>query len=389
MKGLINMATYEYETKKGTKYGARGYLGIDELTGKQVNVNKRGFNTRKEADVYFLREKLKFEDGERKEKAKAYTFQEVYEQWLDVYQNTVKESTLNKTKQYFDLHILVKFGDLIITKITPRYIQTIVNQWHKEFQQYRRLYNLLNRVMIYATTQRIIKENPCDLVVLPTNKVDYGYNKVTKDFYTKTELQHFLKVVQENEPLKWYAMFRLFAFSGIRRGELLALTWDDISFKEGTLSVNKALAMVENNKLLVQSPKNETSKRTITLDETTIQTLKRWKYEQAELLIGFGYNAMKPNQLLFNNASDNQHLYLSAPRNALSRICEKHNLEMINIHGFRHTHCSLLFEAGVPMKDVKERLGHSDIQTTMNIYTHVTQESRDKSAELFANYVNF
>lgn len=68
------------------------------------------------------------------------------------------------------------------------------------------------------------------------------------------------------------------------------------------------------------------------------------------------------------------------------RICEQNKLEMIHIHGFRHTHCSLLFENGVPMK---KRLGHSDIQTTMNTYTHVTENSRDKSAEKFAKYVNF
>ena len=62
---------------------------------------------------------------------------------------------------------------------------------------------------------------------------------------------------------------------------------------------------------------------------------------------------------------------------------------MINIHGFRHTHCSLLFEAGVPMKDVKERMGHSDISTTMNVYTHVTENSKKQSVQKFAKYINF
>ena len=86
---------------------------------------------------------------------------------------------------------------------------------------------------------------------------------------------------------------------------------------------------------------------------------------------------------------DNTALDVSSPRNRLERICKKNNFKMINIHGFRHTHCSLLFEAGVPMKDVMDRLGHSDIQTTMNIYTHVTKDSKDKSAQKFAKYVNF
>ena len=383
------MATFEYETKNTVKYGCRGYIGTDELTGKQVNVNKRGFETKKDAELYLLREKLNFEEGIRKKKSKTYTLKEVYEQWLEVYQDTVRESTLNKTKQYFDLHIIPKFGDMIITKIKPNYIQSVVNKWHKEFKQYKKLYNNFKRVMSYAMIQRIIKENPCDLVTLPTKKLDYGHEKKTKDFYTKDELQHFLGVVKDNEPFNWYTMFRLFAFSGIRRGELLALTWNDINFKDKTLSVNKALTLGEDNKLIIQPPKNETSNRTIGIDETTMQSLKQWKIKQAELLLGFGYNAIDPKQLIFSNSENNSYLNLGSPRNALERICDKFNIEMINIHGFRHTHCSLLFEAGVPMKDVKERLGHSDIQTTMNIYTHVTQESRNKSAELFATYVNF
>lgn len=383
------MATFKYETQQGIKYGCRGYLGIDDLTGKQVNINKRGFDTAKEADVYFLREKLKFADGERTKKAKEHTFKEVYTQWLDVYENTVKESTFSKVQEYFDLHILPKFGDLLIAKITPNYIQQVLNEWYKQFKQYKRLYNRFKRVMDYAIIQRIMKDNPCDLVSVPTKKLDYGIEKKTKDFYSRDELQHFLKTVESHEGYDWYTMFRIFAFTGVRRGELLALTWADVDFKLSTLSINKALAEGENRRLVIQSPKSESSNRIITLDEITLNTLKKWKLKQAEILMGFGHNALDQKQLIFSQFEQNKFLNLGAPRNALVRITNKHNIDMVNIHGFRHTHCSLLFEAGVPVKDVMERLGHSDIQTTMNIYTHVTQDSRDKSAELFAEYANF
>lgn len=383
------MATFEYNTKQGIKYGCRGYIGIDEMTGRQINVNKRGFDTRKAADVYFMREKLKFEEGIRMKKANVYTYGEVYEQWLEVYQNDVKESTLAKTLTEFKLHILPKFGKLIITKIKPNYIQKVVNEWHKQFQKYRLVYNYFCLVMEYAKMQDIIKLDPTEKVSVPTKKLDYGIEKKTKDFYDKDELVHFLMTVKEKDKFKWYTLFRLFAFSGIRRGEILALTWNDIDFKVNTLDINKTLAEGKNRRLIVHEPKTLSSIRKIGLDPITIETLKKWRTEQAEFLLSMGYNAMQPNQLVFSNVKNNGFLYLGAPRNALARICRDNNLEMINIHGFRHTHCSLLFEAGVPMKDVKERLGHSDIQTTMNIYTHVTQASRDKSAEKFANYVNF
>lgn len=389
MKGIFTMATFEYETKQGIKYGARGYLGIDESTGKQVNLNKRGFDTRKAAETFFLRERLRFQDEGKKKKANAYTYEEVYKQWLEIYSNDVKESTLAKTMQEFRLHILPKFGNLIISKTKPNYIQKVINEWHQQFKKYRLVYNYFCLVMEYAKLHDYIKHDPCEKVSVPTKKLDYGIEKKTKDFYDKEELQEFLEVVEKNDRLKWYAMFRLLAFSGIRRGELLALTWNDIDFKGNTLSITKTLAEGKERRLIVQTPKTKASIREIGLDAITMNTLKKWRAEQAELLIGFGYNAMNPNQLIFSNTKNNGFLHLGAPRKALARICRDNNLEMINIHGFRHTHCSLLFEADVPMKDVKERLGHSDIQTTMNIYTHVTQSSRDKSAEKFAQYVNF
>ena len=77
------------------------------------------------------------------------------------------------------------------------------------------------------------------------------------------------------------------------------------------------------------------------------------------------------------------------PNQKLDRILKKNELKRITVHGLRHTHCSLLFEAGLPIQEVKERLGHSDIQTTMNIYTHVTAKAKEKSAEKFAAYAGF
>lgn len=383
------MKIFDYK-KSGVKmYGCKGYLGLDELTGKQVNINKRGFQSRGDAELYFMKMKIDFADGVHKIKAKEYTYEDVYTQWLEVYQNTVKESTLAKTKQLFRLHILPKFADNIIARIKPDYIQKVVNEWHQSFKKYRTVYNYFELVIKYAIKQDLLQKNPCDKVTIPTKKLDYGIKKQSKDFYSREELETFLETVKEHESYNWYTMFRLFAFTGLRRGELLALTWADIDFQNDTLKVDKALAEGEKRKLIVQSPKSEASKRVIGLDNITIKTLRQWKHQQAELLIGFGYNAMNPNQLIFSNVKNNSFLNLGAPRNALARITSEYNLPMISPHGFRHTHCSLLFESGVPMKDVKERLGHSDIQVTMNVYTHVTQDSKNKSAELFQKYANF
>lgn len=382
------MTVYSYEIKSGTRWGVDGYLGTDEATGKQINLQKRGFKTKKEAQLYEKRAKVDFESNMYKEKAKNYTFQEVYNLWLPQYHNTVQDSTFHKTKRNFENHILPKFSNLIIAKIKPKVIQLAVNEWYESMTKYRELFNMFKRVMKYAYTQDWIHSNPCDKVIIPTKKKARKQAKKTKDFYTKPELAKLFEILDDYDNLKWLTCFRLLAYTGIRRGELLALTWDDIDLNHATLSVNKAVTLGIDNKMYVGNPKNESSRRMIDLDHETVRILKQWRKEQAKLLIGFGHNAYKGNQLLFSQVESNKHLNLSAIRNSFKRICDKYDFEMINIHGFRHTHASLLFEAGVSLKDVKSRLGHSDIQTTMNIYTHVTPQSRKETAEKFAKYIN-
>lgn len=117
--------------------------------------------------------------------------------------------------------------------------------------------------------------------------------------------------------------------------------------------------------------------------------LKHWKHKQAAYLFGFGFNAMSAKQLIFCKLHNNKHLGIINPTNKINRICTINEFPASKVHGFRHIHASLLFEADVPMKDVMNRLGHSDITTTMNAYTHVTDDSKNNSAELFAKYANF
>lgn len=384
------MAQYfEYETQRGKYWRVSGYLGVDEATGKQKNINKRGFERKKDAQLYYSRAKLEFEGGQYAPHEKALTYEQVYLEWFDQYKIDVKENTCFTTQRIFELHVLPALGHYKIDKVNKIHLQKLINQWHKKYSRYKKLFNYTCKVLNYAVKQEYIKQSPQSKVTIPTKKVERGKPKPTKDFYTKDELESFMTILETEDSYKWITFFRILAFTGIRRGEALALTWNDINFKEMTLTINKTLALGLNNNLLIQSPKTKESNRTITLDPKTVKTLQFWRNEQSRLLIGFGFNARKPKQLLFSKWKDNSPLDLSSPRNNLVRICDKHNFDMVNIHGFRHTHCSLLFEAGVPMQVVQERLGHSDIQTTMNIYTHVTENSRDNSAELFANYINF
>lgn len=119
-----------------------------------------------------------------------------------------------------------------------------------------------------------------------------------------------------------------------------------------------------------------------------MQLLKEWRKEQARDYLKLGFNTMQPSQVVFTTYK-NEYMQLASVTNRINKIIKKHDLKVITTHGLRHTHCSLLFEAGASIQEVKERLGHSDIQTTMNIYTHVTEKAKEGMAEKFAAYVNF
>lgn len=389
MKGILRMSNIkEYKKDGKTLYHVKGYLGVDPLTGKQKNFDRRNFKTKKAAESAYNRAKIAFEDGEYRQKTNRYTFAEVYNQWFKVYKNTVKESTYVKTEELFNNHILPAIGEYVLAQIKPYHLQDAVDDWHQRLSKYKVIYNYMKRVFKYALLQEYIKANPTDKVIVPTKKIERETYQREKDFYSKHELEHLMHLLSEHEALKWYAVFRLLAYSGIRRGEVLALTWDDIDFKTNVLDINKTLAQGENNSIIVQSPKSDASLRKIGLDQGTLKILRKWKIEQAELLLGLGFNALQSKQLVFSNEKNNSFLALSAFRNAFERICERHDIEMIHIHGFRHTHASLLFEAGLKMDEVKERLGHEKIETTMNIYTHITPERRDEAGEKFAKFMN-
>ena len=97
---------------------------------------------------------------------------------------------------------------------------------------------------------------------------------------------------------------------------------------------------------------------------------------------------MAPTQVVLTTYK-NEYMQHAPVTNRINKIIKKHDLKTITVHGLLHTHCSLLFEVGLPIQQVKERLGHSDIQTTMNIYTQVTEKVREQTAERFAKFVNF
>lgn len=363
----------EYKLKNGDKrYFLNVYLGIDELTGEQIAVQKRGFKSIREAKNYESRLRLDYENNQNtQDKKEKMKFSQVTDEWLKIYLKSVKENTYIKEKDRIETQILPHFGNMYVNQITLKNCQSIVNDWYKHYTKANTLVSLVNRIFRYAINNGYADSNPMQHVIRPKNTHKKEYEAY---FYDKDQLKYFLDCL-ENESLLVRTVFRALAFTGLRTGELLGLHWDDVDFNRKTISVNHVLVKLE-DRYILQSPKNKASKRTIGVDDGTLGLLSELKSERCN------------SKFVFSNVIG-EHLNIYYCNTALTRLISKYKLPKITTHGFRHTHCSLLFEAGVSVNDVKDRLGHSTIQTTLNIYSHVTKNKRKDTAEKFSEYMNF
>lgn len=379
----------KYTKKDGSKaYMFNLYLGTDPVTGKQRRTTRRGFRTMAEAKTALSRLELEvIENGLPTSKRKIMTFEEVYKMWFEQHKATVKESSAYIHNTIIKVQILPYFGALRVDKIDTAYCQKQVNRIFKTLKNYNSAINLIRRIFDYAKVMKQIKTNPMNDVIVPKKRKTLDNNDKQVNFYNKDQLRTFLETLKKHAPYQMYVVFRVLAFTGMRKGELAALKWSDVDFENGTISINKTVAFNNAGKFHIQTPKTRKSIRTISIDDTTLNAFKTWKNELRKELFKQGQNIDKGDGFIFHTQKGN--FIIKYIDKFLPSFLKKYNLPPIKPHGFRHTHASLLFESGASIKEVQDRLGHKNIKTTMDIYTHVTKSAREKTAEKFAKYIDF
>ena len=368
-----------------TLYKFRFYAGLDELTGKQRYIRRHGFKSEKDAKTELLKIEYLVSTNQYFKDVKSGKFGDVLDEWLSLHKETVKGSTWRYIERRVKNHVRPYFKDMYVDKITLRHCQDFVN---KAFAAapvgFTQIISIVKNTLDYALRLGMIESNPMLYVIKPKKQTTISDKH--GNYYNKDELKKFLDVAK-NTDLKKYTLFRLLAFSGIRIGECLALTWHDLDYKNSTIAINKTYAKT-NNGIKIQTPKTKASIRKISLDIETIQVLKSWQLNQRKQLLKVGINAMNKQQLIFSN-NKNSFIANETVRLAIHQIAKKAGIYPITTHGFRHTHATLLFASGMDIKQVQARLGHSNVQTTLNIYTHAMKDKQDKIGDEFAKYINF
>lgn len=360
------MDILSYKKKDGrTYYKFSFYVGT--FAGKKKYVRRFGFKTKSQARAALLQ----LQDELDKEGLKSdITFEELSKQWLKEYSKDVAESTYHKTERNFKNHILPSIGHFKINELTPLIIQQHQNDWSSKLKYGRKLLGLVRNTLNLAVKYGYLENNPAIPVTAPKIKREISKQK---DFYDKEELKQFMELVEKTNDIRKIALFRLLAFTGIRKGELLALDWSN--YKNETLEISKAVTRTPAG-LGISVTKNKASERLISLDRITCEILDKL------------HEAYPNSKLMFESETDGI-MTPSIPRKWFLQIISGSDLQPIKIHGFRHTHASLLFDAGLSLKQVQYRLGHSDLKTTMNVYTHITQKAIDDIGEKFSNYIDF
>ena len=168
--------------------------------------------------------------------------------------------------------------------------------------------------------------------------------------------------------------------SGARRGEIVALRWEDINFSNNTLKIDNSLKVVK-GVLDEKSAKTHSSHRIITLSESTIEVLKQYKLWQDSYIKELGDKWKGADRVFISKFGD--YMHPSTCLKILNKVVNKYNLPHITFHELRHTSASILIHSGINPKVVSQRLGHSNSNITLDIYSHAFDVAKEESAKIF------
>lgn len=354
-----------------------------DTNGKKHKITRQPFRTKAEAKMAAAKFEAELTQHSRMALERA-TFRDVYNNWYSTHKNTIRQSTANDIKNKYK-PILTVFGGHLINKITPQFCQSIIDEWYQDgIASYKKRAERISRIFKHAIKMDMLHDNPMTKVVIPVDRSKPRHT-MTENYYTRSELQTFLDAVHVHSSALHYVVLYLLSYTGMRCGEALALTWDDVDFNESTLTIDETVTKDKNNRPTLGPPKNNTSYRTITLDSETLSVLSEWKkvHGNGELL----FTGSRSGKLIYPNMVDT---WMTQVVTKYNKIDENKDTPMkrITTHGLRHTFATLAQEAGINAKAVQEQLGHSSITTTLDIYTANTAHVKAQTAINFATYLN-
>ena len=338
-------------------------IHFKDWTGKNKQKKKEGFATKKEA----LEWERDFLNSCRTDIT--ITFENLVIEYMRDCETRLKPTTYQSKEYIISTKILPYFAKLAIGDIDVHTVRKWQNSLLTNSKKFAPTYlktthNQLSAILNFAVKYYNLPFNPAARCGSIGKK-----NADAMQIWTIDEFRQFIVAVS-NKPLS-ELLFNLLFYSGMRSGELLALTLNDFDFESNTININKTFSVLIGGVQHTSTPKTHKSKRIITMPMQIMDLVKQY----AEKLYGY-----KPKDRLFPVTKS----YLTAE---MIRGCKNSQVKKIRVHDLRHSHASLLIELDFNPLIVSERLGHEDIQTTLNTYSHLYpnkhQEVASKLSTLF------
>jgi len=372
----------------------------DPQTGRMKDAWVGGFATEREAKTARNAARTAADQGTAVA-ATRITVNEYLEEWLEASAARVRPTTLVSYTLHVRRYIVPAIGAGRLQQLTPAMIDKMYAALLKSGRMPRRTLAegekpappqglspatvrrcgaTLHKALRDAVRKKLIPYNPADAVDLPRVKAGGADGAEDLRVWTRLQLDRFLAHVAVE---RLSTMWRLAAWTGMRRGEVAGLTWRDVDTDTGTLTVRRARVNVTSADVRESKPKTPKGRRRVELDEETRVALAAWRERQeAERKAWPGTWSGDDLVFTLEDGSALRPDYLSRTFRARTA---RAGLPVIRFHDLRHTHATLLLAAGVPVKVVSERLGHSTVAFTMDVYQHVLPGQQREAVQALAD----
>jgi integrase len=347
--------------------------------GKRVRRRRTVTGTKRQADAFLSGMLAEIEAGRYFDPTKL-TVGEYLEKWLE---DDARIGVALKTyERYSDIvrrHIIPALGQIPLDRLKPLHVQSYYSQalatgrldgkGGLSSRTVLHIHRLLHEALKQAVRWQLLVSNPCDLVEPPRPE--------TKQMQVLDERQtlQLLDALRGN-PL--YTPILVSVTTGLRRGELLALRWTDVDLVSAKLHVQQAMVESRDRTITFKSPKTPRSRRVVTLPQHTNKALKRHKKDQNQIRLALG-ESYHDNGLVFATPTGDP-LSPDSFSQSFRTVTKRCGLP-IRLQDLRHTHATQLLRQGIHPKVVSERLGHSSVAITLDIYSHVVRGMDEAAAE--------
>ncbi|MCC0652206.1 site-specific integrase [Clostridioides sp. ES-S-0001-03] len=362
------------------------YFDLGIVEGKRKKVERVGGNTKKEAEKA-LREALnEYENSGIVFEESNISLSDYLDFWFKEYVLlNCKYNTQESYRINIEKHIKPKLGVYKVKALTPAILQNFINKKYKEDYSQSTLQVLkaiLHRSLKSAVyPYKHIRENPMQYVSIPKTKIKTETKKVKT--ITLEEFNQTLNIFPQDSFQRIVLLIGF--YTGMRRGEIIALTWDDIDLDNKTITVKHTLIKKKNGMFELNQPKTESSCRTIFTGDTLVRALKEHKLYQKKMKLKYGEFYFDSDWVC--TKENGQQVTIHTMDTIVRQIREVLN-NGFHFHCLRHTHATLLLENGANIKDIQNRLGHSQLSTTMDTYSHVTDKMKNETVDIFERITN-